>query len=147
MTIAHLRRDLLGAGTLLFVAGCLGEGTGVDVPSFGPGTEIQGERVSALFVQVQPNPPDLGENRWSLRITDDDGAPRTDLAVTLEPFMPAHGHGTTPSRFPATPGAEEGSYDCGPFDLFMPGTWEFTLTVDAAEEFTDAIIWSLDVEG
>lgn len=137
----------LAALALVAVGGCLAEGGNGDDALFGPGAAIDGDHVSAVFVEVQPAPPDIGENVWAFRIADLEGAPLPEASISLSPFMPAHGHGTTPARFSATPLDDEGVYSCGPFDLFMPGTWQFTLTVEVEGEFIDELIWSLDVEG
>lgn len=145
-----LMRKLLTSGCLVALAavgGCLGDDAGGEGLSFGPGAELTGARVSATFVDLQPAPPDLGENVWTFRLADLEGGPLPELSVSLAPFMPAHGHGTTPARFPATLLDDESVFSCGPFDLFMPGTWEFTLTIEAEESFTDELIWSLDIEG
>lgn len=142
-----LPRKDLAVLTLVAAGGCLGDNSGGDAAAFGPGAERSGARVSAFFVDVQPVPPDIGENDWTFRLADLDGASLPEFSVSLSPFMPAHGHGTTPARFSATPLDDQGLYSVGPFDLFMPGTWEFTLTVETAEALTDELIWSLDIEG
>jgi hypothetical protein len=46
--------------------------------------------------------------------------PRTDMEVTLVPFMPAHGHGSTGSTDPVH--VAHGRYD-GAVNLSMPGWW------------------------
>ncbi len=95
-------------------------------------------------VEGQPKPPDRGNNRWTLEVLDPAGAPLTDVSVALRPFMPDHGHGTTPLRHNAA--LEANVYRVGPFDLFMAGFWEFTFTVDRAGQ-SDTVRYGFCIEG
>ncbi len=64
--------------------------------------------------------------------------------VKLRPWMPDHGHGTTPAVFYGKPDA--GRYGVGPFKVHMAGFWEFELTVSLGNE-TDSTVFSFCVEG
>lgn len=88
--------------------------------------------------------PDVGLNTWSLELADDAGAPMVADEVKLRPWMPDHGHGTSPAVFLGT--AEAGRYDFGPFDVHMPGFWEFELTVTSGTE-VDSTVIGFCVEG
>ena len=97
-----------------------------------------------MLMSATPAPPDLGENTWTFRIIDADDNPINGAKVTVEPFMPAHGHGTSPAEFTAT-FSEDGTYEVGPMDLFMPGVWETTVRVEG--ESTDATKFNFELEG
>ena len=58
--------------------------------------------------------------------------------VTFRPFMPLHGHGTSPEFYDASP--EGGGWSVGPMDLFMPGLWELTVAIDAGGEADEALL-------
>lgn len=94
------------------------------------------------LVAVDPAPPDKGDNVWTLHIDGD--APVEGATVTLTPFMPAHGHGTTPADFSATD-AGGGDYVSDPFDLFMGGVWE--TTVQATGDGYDSVVFTFCIEG
>lgn len=102
-------------------------------------SRVEGLKVRLLEVVVeeQPQPPDRGINTWTFEITDAAGAPVEDVAVRLRPWMPDHGHGTTPAEYPGVP-AGAGRYSVGPFNLFMSGLWEFTVRLERGGELDDA---------
>jgi hypothetical protein len=56
--------------------------------------------------------------------------------------MPLHNHGLVPADYASTESAA-GSYTMAPFDLSMPGQWEFTVDVGAGDSAT----YVLCVEG
>ncbi len=89
---------------------------------------------SAFTVRLQDStvegffgPPDRGFNTWAVEIVDASGAPMSPEEVKLKPWMPDHGHGTTPLLHYGV--QEGGQYTLGPFDIHMGGYWEFTVTV------------------
>jgi hypothetical protein len=59
--------------------------------------------------------------------------------------MPDHGHGTNPLWNEATV-QPDGKFMVGPFNLFMPGLWQFTVSVEAANQ-ADVAVVSFCVEG
>jgi hypothetical protein len=71
--------------------------------------------------------PSLGDNRLRMRVTTPEGAPVEGAQVTVEPWMPAHGHG--PPVSPAVTDQGDGLYEAYPVRLHMPGRW--TLEVEA----------------
>lgn len=91
-------------------------------------TKRDGEVAVSLRAAV-PAPPDRGQNRWTLAVTKA-GKPLAGATVTIKPWMPEHGHGTTPPTFTAKETTPAGTYTVGPFDLFMPGVWRVTVRVD-----------------
>lgn len=102
-----------------------------DEPVQGDGVAIGDVAVAgAVAVELRdavPLPVGLGQNLWTVAATVD-GAPATDAQVVLEPWMPDHGHGTTP-RYAAGVEQEPGVYAFGPFTPSMPGTWEIRVGV------------------
>ena len=103
-----------------------------------------GDRYHVTLMSADPAPPDVGDNTWTLRITDPDGTPIESAKVTVSPFMPAHGHGTSPADHTALH-SSAGEYQVGPIDLFMPGTWETTVKVEGDAE--DSVVFSFELEG
>ena len=125
-----------------------GGGSGADV--YSAGMEKAGElgHFSVQLVDAEPAPPDRGDNLWRLAVHDAEGALVAGADVELRPFMPQHGHGTTPLNFLATAeGNGNGTYIAGPFDLFMPGLWEITVTVTASDGTEDHVVFAFDIEG
>ena len=100
----------------------------------------------ARLVEGTPAPPDRGNNTWTLEILDPNGSPMgevTDLRVKA--WMPDHGHGTNPLWNDGTEQAD-GRFQVGPFNLFMPGLWQFTISVEAQNQSDTALV-SFCIEG
>lgn len=94
--------------------------------------------VSARTLDGQP--PTRGANPFDIEVVRaDDGAPLEGLELTLTPWMPAMGHGT--SARPTVSELGAGHYLAENVYLFMPGLWELrvsltgSLTDDAAPRF------------
>jgi hypothetical protein len=96
--------------------------------TYAPNLTVTSDNASLKFVLVQSNPapPSRGTDEWTLRITNPSGTALDNLAVTVVPFMPDHGHGTSVN---ATVTANaDGTYTANPLYLFMPGVWRITFT-------------------
>jgi YtkA-like len=111
------------------------------VASYAPGLTVTSTSGAKKFVLVeaQPAPPARGTDTWTLRITDGAGTPLVALPVSVLPFMPDHGHG---SSVGATVTAHsDGTYTAAPLYFFMPGVWRVTFAsppdqqADVAEFF------------
>lgn len=102
-------------------------------------TEQTGYRVTLAenLYEGSPRAPDRGLNTWRIKVTDNAGQPMTDVKVILRPWMPDHGHGTTPLDIEAT--ATGDTYEAGPFNLFMGGFWRFTVKVEEGTEAEEAV--------
>lgn len=100
--------------------------------------------LDASTVDGEAGPPDRGDNVWSLRILDDAGASMPSADVRLRPWMPDHGHGTTPELHDARAVAD--GYEVGPFYLRMGGYWEFSVTVTSSAS-TDTAMFAFCAEG
>lgn len=71
-------------------------------------------------------PPDKGLNDLVLKVVDGAGAAvDSGVVLTVEPWMPAHGHGST--NITATPRGSDGLYDAPGVNLIMPGAWELRM--------------------
>jgi hypothetical protein len=84
--------------------------------------------VQVALLTASPAPPTRFDNFWTMQILDSQDQPIADAELRVEPFMPDHGHGTPRPPIPVA-GEAVGSFDMGPFDLWMPGVWELRLEV------------------
>ena len=98
--------------------------------TFAPNMEQAGASgtYSVKLQTITPNPVFKGNNVWNLQVVDKSGAPVSGATITVKPFMPDHGHGSsiTPQ---VAPGSNPGSYDVTLLNLFMPGIWTITIVV------------------
>lgn len=86
--------------------------------------------------------PALGENALIVTVDDAEGAPLAGAAVTVESWMPAHGHGS-PDEAVVTE-TSPGHYRAAPVTLHMPGTWEITVRAEAGAEFGEVTLsWEI----
>jgi hypothetical protein len=83
--------------------------------------------VVKIEVVMTPNPPVRGSNSARATIMSMDGVPEDGLTVTVRPWMPSMGHGT--SVTPTVTPLGGGVYQLDDLDLFMPGRWELRMTL------------------
>ena len=102
---------------------------GADTYVAGLSKTTSGSGATVILEAADPTPPDVGDNRWTLRV-EADGAGIAGLPVVVEPWMPLHGHGLVPPEYAAAD-LGEGGYEVEPFDLIMPGLWEFRVRLAA----------------
>jgi hypothetical protein len=140
---------LLAAAALAAgVAGCGEGGGGPALPPLvfdGPPAEALLSTSGQLSVAVRwsPDPPIIGLDAGELTVTDaSTGAPAAGLTVSVVPWMPSHGHGssTTPSVTETSPGV----YVATPMSLFMSGQWEIRTTIAGALD--DTVTPTLDLQ-
>lgn len=86
------------------------------------------------LLEMQPEPPVVGDNEWLVFMSDASEAPVTGLEESLEvsAFMPEHGHGT-----PSAVGVQEldeGAYRLAPVNTFMPGLWRIRVAVERSDD-------------
>jgi len=98
-----------------------------------------------VLVASDPGPPVKGSNTWTVRILDPGGTPTDGLAMTVLPFMPDHGHGST-VKAAVTP-MGDGVYVIKPLYLYMPGYWEVTLTVQPTGGTKDSVMFPVCIPG
>jgi len=94
------------------------------------------------------SPPDdapaIGFNDWTIALTDEGGAPVTELTVTADkPRMPVHGHSA--STFPTVTAQDGGVYVVGGIHFFMAGYWEVTLGLQPAAAAADRVAFPICV--
>ena len=94
-----------------------------------------------VAVRYWPRPPSVGEDAAELSFTDANGAPVTGIGLTVVPWMPAHGHGTSvnPTVMETTPG----TFVASPLYLFMPGSWELRMTTTGSVDDTATAAFEL----
>jgi hypothetical protein len=87
-----------------------------------------------IEVRFSPRPPTVGTDAVQLSFRDANGASMPGLDLTVVPWMPAHGHGTSvdPTVTEMTPG----TFVATPLILFMPGSWELRMTTHGAVDDT-----------
>lgn len=98
--------------------------------------------LSVRLVDALPAPPDRGDNRWVIQIEAGDTM-LTDCALTVEPDMPLHGHGTTPVEISEM---GDGQYKLEAMNLFMPGLWIIPIQATCGE-VTDTVTYEFWMEG
>ena len=108
------------------VTGCAAEKR---ADAFQPGLKkIAPSGLVVSLSDARPAPPAKGDNTWTLRLTDPQGAPVDGATVTLVPFMPDHGHGSAVKPTVTFTGSD-GKYAVSRVYLAMAGYWEITVTV------------------
>lgn len=120
------------------------------VDAYAPGLTkaSEGGHFSVRLVSSLLAPPDRGDNGFVLRVMDAAGAEVADADVVVRPWMPNHGHGSTPATFTATAAASAGDVEVGPINFFMPGLWELRVTVtSAALQASERATFAFCVEG
>jgi hypothetical protein len=99
-----------------------------------------------LDVRTAPTqPPVRGANTIELRVVDGRGAPLDGLAITVTPFMVAHGHASRAAG-PAT-ALGDGRYRVDDVMLGMAGDWTLRIAMTGAGgESRDDATLSVEVE-
>ena len=69
------------------------------------------------------------------------GGPVDGLTVSVQPWMPAHGHGT--SIVPSVMPMGSGAYEIDDVYLYMAGTWQVRIAFSGTE--SDTAVPSFDI--
>lgn len=109
------------------------------------GLRHSGVWATVELVDAMPAPPSRGDNTWVVRVLDEAEAPQADVELTVDPFMPDHGHGST-IRCHVEPGDEPGTFVLAPVNMFMPGLWEITLDIALDGQPDDSVVFSFCVD-
>lgn len=118
-------------------------GATVDTFAAGLTKSSEGGAFEVTLLDASRRPPDRGDNTFTLRVERLPGRePVAPEAIALRPWMPRHGHGSTPAVFTAT--SSPGGAAVGPVDLFMPGLWELRFSIEPDPE---RAVFSFCVEG
>ncbi len=86
----------------------------------------------SIDVWWSPAQPIVGYDATQLAISDSSGSPVSGLALTIIPWMPAHGHGA--SVEPTVTEISPGTYVATPLDFFMAGEWELRTAITNAAD-------------
>jgi hypothetical protein len=97
----------------------------------------------AVDYTSEPESPVVGTNQLMLHVTNAEGEPVAGATVTVEAFMPAHGHGMASP--PDVMETEPGSYHVTGLIFSMPGEWEITIGITVGDD-TESVVVVLDVE-
>jgi hypothetical protein len=98
-----------------------------------------------VLVSANPAPPALNNNSWVLRVVDAKGNPLPGASiVSVTPFMPDHGHGTSAVPM-ATPNGD-GSFTVAPLYLYMAGLWQITIVAQSGTQ-KDSAVFSFCIAG
>ena len=98
---------------------------------------FKGTAYNVQLVSADPAQPATGLNTWTFKVTDASGSAVDNANVTITPWMPDHGHG--PSVVPQVTDAA-GVYTGTNIDLFMPGVWQLTFSVNGTTAQDQAVI-------
>ena len=130
-------RALLAAGSIALAA--CGKGTSdadagdvvncqddPRVTAFAPNLSVKSASGAMLYtlVSATPAPPARGNDTWTIHVTDASGQPLPNLSLSVLPFMPDHGHGTSVTASVTAKGG--GDYTVTPLYFFMPGVWRIS---------------------
>jgi len=94
---------------------------------------------------ASPNPPDLGDNDWTLTVMDAAGVAKADCVLVATPWMVDHGHGTNEPV--SEPSGADGRTTLDAIDLIMPGYWAISIESECADGTLDRFEFGLCVEG
>jgi len=83
--------------------------------------------LSIKLMEATPAPPQKQSNALVLQVVDAAGMPVDGATLSVTPFMPDHGHGS--SVKPTVTAKGGGVYDVSNVYLPMPGLWRLTVTV------------------
>ncbi|HEY3807269.1 MAG TPA: FixH family protein [Kofleriaceae bacterium] len=119
------------AGFAVVLAACTQDASTPDLNS-GPLVQVAESASSSggYMVDVLAHTSMLTRGNYDLEyiVTDaTDGSPVDGLTLTIEPWMPAMGHGTP--IVPTITALGSGSYSLDDVDLFMAGLWQLRTTV------------------
>jgi hypothetical protein len=127
---------------LLLLAFCACGDTSLGPTGFGadPLAMAKGQHLSAALF-TSPQPPERGQLEGKLVLTDLTGAHVEGVTLTVTPWMPEHGHGS--SVVPTVDPDGMGGFVISNLFLAMPGTWQ--LRVDVSGAVTDELVPSFDI--
>ena len=98
-----------------------------DIYTAGLAKETSTGALSIKLMNATPAPPQKQSNTLVLQVVDSAGKPVDGATLSVTPFMPDHGHGS--SVKPTVTPMGGGVYDVANVYLPMPGLWRLTVTV------------------
>jgi hypothetical protein len=111
--------------------------TDARVSTYAPNMSVKSSAGAMTFALVQssPSPPARGNDTWTIHVTDASGQPLPNLSLSVQTFMPDHGHGAPVVAAITANGG--GDYTVTPLDFFMPGVWRIRFTSAGSADTTD----------
>jgi len=120
--------------TALFVLCACGSNSSPSEPTTFPAEALQTEQSTdgqlSFEIRTSPQPPARGLLSVQYRITSADGLPLDGLTLTVIPWMPAMGHGT--STVPTVEARGNGLYVLNDLNLYMAGLWELRTRISGS---------------
>jgi hypothetical protein len=101
--------------------------------------------LSVKLMQASPAPPAKQSNALTFQVTDAAGKPVDGATLSVTPFMPDHGHGS--SVKPTVTPMGGGTYDVANVYLPMPGLWRLTVTVQMPNVAAQDVAFSFCIDG
>jgi hypothetical protein len=101
--------------------------------------------LSVKLVEATPAPPAKQSNTLMLQVVDTAGAPVEGATLSVTPFMPDHGHGS--SVKPTVTPKGGGTYEVTNVYLPMPGLWRLTVTVQMPNVAPQDAAFSFCIDG
>ena len=100
--------------------------TDARVMTYAPGMSVASTNKALTFALLSsnPGPPAKGNDTWIIKVTDTTSQPQPALNLSVLPFMPDHGHGTSVNA--SITNNHDGTYTVAPLYFFMPGVWRIT---------------------
>jgi len=130
---------VLAAVVAFSAAACGADATTMSTPSLifnGPSAQTVSSSSGQLTIAIRwsPDVPLRGSDAAQLTFLDAVGNPVDGLDLSIVPWMPAHGHGTSAQPLITTtaPGVQVAT----PLYLFMSGEWQLRMTITGAMDDT-----------
>lgn len=105
--------------------------------------------LKVTLLASQADIPVIGDSmtKWTIAVADaTTGAPVTGAPVSVLPWMPDHGHGTSVKAVVTEDAATPGQYALEPLYFFMAGYWTVTITINGGSAdggAADSVVFSL----
>ena len=101
--------------------------------------------LSVKVMEATPAPPAKQSNTLTFVVTDPAGKPVDGATLSVTPFMPDHGHGS--SVKPTITPRGGGAYEVKNVYLPMPGLWRLTVTVQMPDVAAQDVAFSFCIDG
>ena len=113
--------------------------------TYSAGLAKQAGALSIKLMEATPAPPQKQSNAMTLQVVDGAGKPVDGATLSVTPFMPDHGHGS--SVKPTVKAMGGGLYDVTNVYLPMPGLWRITVTVQMPNVAPQDAAFSFCIDG
>jgi hypothetical protein len=133
-----------GASGTSGTTGACATDTRKDIYTAGLAKQTSGA-LSVKLMQATPAPPAKQSNALTFVVTDAAGKPVDGATLSVTPFMPDHGHGS--SVKPTITPMGGGTYDVTNVYLPMPGLWRLTVTVQMPNVAAQDVAFSFCIDG